>query len=78
MYAEAASMSCVPPTDATAAARLAGSNASTATSTVTGNAACTSQWAWGRDSDSKYCVCVSKPGYYQTANYVWDCQTQWW
>jgi len=79
MYAEAAN-GCVPPADATASARLAGTNSGTATSTVTGNAACTTQWNWGKDSDGKFCVCVMKPGYYQESNgwYVWDCQTQWW
>ena len=78
-YAEAAG-GCVPPTDATAASKLAGTNSSMATSTVTGNAACTTQWNWGKDSDGKFCVCVMKPGYYQESSgwYVWDCQTQWW
>ena len=68
------------PADATAASKLASTNSSMATSTVTGNGSCTSQWAWGKDSDGKFCVCVMKPGYYQASNgwYVWDCQSQWW
>jgi hypothetical protein len=80
MYTEAATMSCTGPSDATAAARLAMSNMGSATQMVTGNGACTSQWAWGRDSENRYCVCVMKPGYYQASNgwYVWDCQTPWW
>ena len=51
-----------------------------ATSTVTGNSTCTSQWAWATDGSGKYCVCVTKPGYYQesTGWCVWDCQSQWW
>ncbi len=79
-YAESGTSSCVPPSDATAASKLAGTNSSMATTTVTGNGTCTTQWAWGKDSDGKFCVCVMKPGYYQASNgwYVWDCQTQWW
>jgi hypothetical protein len=79
-YADPGSSSCLMPADATAASKLASTNSSMATSTVTGNGACTSQWAWGKDSDSKFCVCVMKPGYYQASSgwYVWDCQSQWW
>ncbi len=71
---------CILPSDPTIASHLAASNAAGATMTVTNNTACTSQWAWGTDGAGKYCVCVAKPGYYQTSNswYVWDCQTQWW
>ena len=79
-YTDAGAAACVPPADATAASKLASTNSSMATSTVTGNGSCTSQWAWGKDSDAKFCVCVMKPGYYQAGSgwYVWDCQSQWW
>jgi len=79
-YADSGNAACVPPADATAASKLASTNSSMATSTVTGNAMCSTQWAWGKDSDGKFCVCVMKPGYYQESSgwYVWDCQTQWW
>jgi hypothetical protein len=74
---------CVMASDATVAARLAGTNATNVTATATNNETCTSQWAWARDTDGsgQYCVCVPKPGYYQESNtswFVWDCQTQWW
>jgi hypothetical protein len=74
--------------DSVAAAGLASSKASTATNTVTKNASCTTQWAWGKDSSNSanYCACVEKPGYYQASSgsaqpnswMVWDCQSQWW
>jgi hypothetical protein len=79
-YAE--SGSCAAPKDATVAGHLAGSNASSATTSVTKNGPCTTEWAWGKDSSSStnYCVCVTKPGYYQASSgwFVWDCQAQWW
>jgi hypothetical protein len=90
-YASADTAGCAlvaPSADSEAASALAGTNASKATSTVTKNNACTSQWAWGKDSsnDANYCVCVEKPGYYQKSSgaaqpnswIVWDCQSQWW
>jgi hypothetical protein len=78
MYADTGT--CFPPADATAASKLASTNSSMATTTVTSNDPCTSQWAWSKDSSGKFCVCVTKPGYYQESSgwYVWDCQSQWW
>ena len=71
---------CALPTDPTIAAHLGSANAASATTTVTGNAACTTQWAWANDGAGKFCVCVYKPGYYQQSSgwFVWDCQSQWW
>ncbi|MES1164812.1 MAG: pectate lyase [Verrucomicrobiota bacterium] len=71
---------CLLPSDAATAAHFASTNASSATMTVTNNAACTSQWAWATDGAGKYCMCVYKPGYYQASSgwFVWDCQSQWW
>ena len=74
--------------DSAAATNLAGSRAATATTSVTKNDSCTTQWALGID-DSKStntCECVEKPGYYQQSSgyaqpvswMVWDCQSQWW
>ncbi len=79
-YADAGATACMPPSDPTVAGHLASTNSSMATTTVTGNGACTTQWAWGKDSEARFCVCVMKPGYYQASSgwYVWDCQTQWW
>lgn len=76
----ASGLGCVLPSDSAIASRLAGSNVSSATGTTSNNAACTTQWAWARDSDDRYCVCVTKPGYYQASPgwFVWDCQSQWW
>jgi hypothetical protein len=74
--------------DSDAATNLAGSRAATASSSVTKNASCTTQWALGKDSSksTNTCACVMKPGYYgQSSGYappvswmVWDCQAQWW
>ncbi len=74
--------------DSAAATNLAGSRAATASTSVTKNNSCTTQWALGVD-DSKStntCECVEKPGYYQQSSgyaqplswMVWDCQGQWW
>jgi pectate lyase len=74
--------------DSAAATNLAGSRAATASSTVTKNNSCTTQWALGIDSSksTNTCECVMKPGYYgQSSGYAppvswmaWDCQAQWW
>ncbi len=74
--------------DSAAAKGLDSSNASSATSNVTKNNGCSTEWAWGKDSSSSanYCACVEKPGYYQNSSgsaqpaswMVWDCQAQWW
>ncbi len=74
--------------DSAAATNLAGSRAATATSSVTKNNSCTTQWALGVDSSkaTNTCACVEKPGYYQQSSgyaqpvswMVWDCQSQWW
>jgi len=68
--------------DATIAGDLSGpTHAASATTTVTNNTTCTSQWSWATDGAGKYCVCVLKPGYYQASTsswWVWDCQSQWW
>jgi hypothetical protein len=72
---------CVMPTDATIAGNLSSSHAASATTTVSNNAVCSTQWAWATDGNGKYCVCVYKPGYYQASSStwtVWDCQSQWW
>jgi Pectate lyase len=71
---------CAPPSDPTIAAHLASTNSASATSTVTNNTACTTQWAWANDGGGKFCVCVLKPGGYQVSSswFVWDCQSQWW
>jgi len=91
LYTSAASAGCAMVTaaaDSAAAAGLAGTKASTATASVTKNDACSTQWAWAKDSASttNYCACVEKPGYYQETTgspqpatwIVWDCQAQWW
>ncbi len=77
-----------PSSDSAAATGLAGTNSSKATSNVTKNSSCSTQWAWGKDSSNSanYCVCTEKPGYYQQSSgsaqpaswMVWDCQSQWW
>ena len=74
--------------DSAAATNLAGSRAATATTSVTKNNSCTTQWALGLDSSksTNTCECVEKPGYYQQSSgyaqpvswMVWDCQSQWW
>jgi hypothetical protein len=74
--------------DSAAATNLAGTRAATASSSVTKNNSCTTQWAMGKDSSNSAntCECVEKPGYYgQSSGYaqpvswmVWDCQSQWW
>lgn len=74
--------------DSAAATNLAGTRAATASSNVTKNNSCTTQWALGKDSSKaeNTCECVMKPGYYgQSSGYappvswmVWDCQSQWW
>ncbi len=74
--------------DSAAATNLAGSRAATASSSVTKNNSCTTQWALGKDSSKaeNTCECVMKPGYYgQSSGYAppvswmaWDCQAQWW
>jgi hypothetical protein len=71
---------CALSTDATIAAHLGSANAASATTTVTTNTPCTTEWAWANDGAGKYCVCVMKPGYYQASSgwFVWDCQSQWW
>ncbi len=72
---------CALPVDPTAASMLAGSRVGTASSTVTKNDNCSTEWDIGLDSSntSKFCVCVEKPGYYSFDNWLaWDCQTQWW
>ncbi|HVV53115.1 MAG TPA: pectate lyase, partial [Polyangia bacterium] len=72
---------CDLPSDPSIAAHFAGSNAASATMTVTSNDTCTTEWAWATDGSGKYCMCVYKPGYYQqssTSWMVWDCQSQWW
>jgi hypothetical protein len=74
--------------DSAAATNLAGSRAASASTSVTKNNSCTTQWALGID-DSKStntCACVEKSGYYQQSSgyaqpvswMVWDCQGQWW
>jgi hypothetical protein len=78
-YAEGA---CGMPADSTVAGHLAGTNSSGVTNFVEKNSACSTEWQWARDESSTttFCVCVSKPGYYQESSgwFVWDCQTQWW
>jgi hypothetical protein len=78
-YAESA---CGMPADAAVAGELAGTNSAGVTDFVEKNSACTTEWEWARDESSTttFCVCVSKPGYYQESSgwFVWDCQTQWW
>jgi pectate lyase len=79
---------CALPSDPTIAAHFASSNAASATSTVTNNDPCTTEWAWAGDGTGKFCMCVLKPGYYQAGSgtssgggggwWVWDCQSQWW
>jgi hypothetical protein len=72
---------CALPSDSSIATHFASSNATGATSTVTNNATCTTEWAWATDGNGKYCMCVYKPGYYQQSSSswtVWDCQSQWW
>jgi hypothetical protein len=75
-------LGCTMSSDATVASNLDGTtHSASATTTVTSNAVCTSQWAWGIDGSGKFCVCVYKPGYYQASSStwtVWDCQSQWW
>jgi len=75
-------------TDSAAATALAGTRAATATTSVTKNTSCSTQWALGKDSSNSAntCECVEKPGYYQQSTgsaqpatwMVWDCQSQWW
>lgn len=76
------SVACALPTDGDVRSHLAGDNSANATSTVSKNAPCTTQWAWAKDSsdDADYCVCVTKPGYYNASSgwFVWDCQSVWW
>ena len=71
-----------PAEDSAAAAALASSNSSKATSNVTKNSECSGkQWSWGKDSSNSanYCVCTQKPGYYAVTSWlVWDCQSPWW
>jgi len=76
----ASGIGCELPSDSATAAHLNSANAANSSTKVTNNTACTTQWAWGNDGAGKYCVCVAKPGYYQTSSgwWVWDCQTQWW
>jgi pectate lyase len=72
---------CAMPADPTAATNLAESRVSQATSTVTKNDNCSTQWDIGLDSSNtaKYCVCVEKPGYFDYDNWLaWDCQDPWW
>jgi hypothetical protein len=79
LYAEGTT--CAMPTDSTAATNLAGTRVSAASSTVTKNDNCSTQWALGLDSSNtaNYCVCVKKPGYYSFDNWLaWDCQSKWW
>jgi hypothetical protein len=81
LYAEGTGVTCAMPTDATAAANLAGSRVSGASGTVTKNDNCSTQWALGLDSSNtaNYCVCVKKPGYYGNTDWMaWDCQAKWW
>lgn len=78
-YAE--TTGCAMPTDSTAATNLAGTRVGGASSTVTKNNNCTTEWAIGVDSSNSanYCVCVKKPGYYSFTNWLaWDCQAKWW
>lgn len=71
---------CGGPADPTVAPHFASTNSTSATTTVTNNDPCTTEWAWAGDGTGKYCMCVPKPGYYQASNswWVWDCQSQWW
>jgi hypothetical protein len=52
-----------------------------ASTNVTANGECGTEWAIGRQSNNtnNYCVCVHKPGYYSHDNWLaWDCQPRWW
>ena len=90
-YTSAATGGCALVTaaaDSAAATNLAGTRAATATTSVTKNNSCTTEWALGKDSATatNTCECVEKPGYYQQSTgsaqpvswMVWDCQSQWW
>jgi hypothetical protein len=80
MYSDGGAAACALPADAATAAHFASSNSAMATTTVTGNAVCPTEWAWAKDSTAKYCMCVRKPGFYQasaTTWTVWDCQSAW-
>ena len=78
LYADAGTGACTPPADPIAAAGLASTKSTMATTTVTGNGPCTTEWAWAKDSSARFCACVMKPGYYQASTgwFVWDCQTR--
>jgi len=81
-YAENAN-GCGVSTDPTVVAKLAGTNASSATTKVNNNGSCSAAWAWAQDGSTtgQYCVCVYKAGQYQVSDTnwtVWDCQPQWW
>jgi hypothetical protein len=81
LYAEGTGVTCAMPTDSTAATNLAGTRVSAASTTVTKNDNCSTQWAIGLDSSNtaNTCVCVKKPGYYSFDNWLaWDCQSKWW
>jgi pectate lyase len=79
LYTDGAS-ACALPADPATAAHFASSNTTTATTTVTSNAVCATEWAWAKDSTAKFCMCVRKPGFYQASTTtwtVWDCQSSW-
>jgi pectate lyase len=80
-YAEGSGVICAMPTEATAAQNLAPSRVMGATTNVTDNDECSTEWAMGREAtnNNNYCVCVHKPGYYSHDNWLaWDCQPRWW
>jgi hypothetical protein len=72
---------CAIPTDPVAAENLAQDRVMAATNMVSKNDECSTEWAIGIDSsnNAQYCVCVKKPGYYDSSNWLsWDCQRRWW
>jgi hypothetical protein len=80
-YSEGTGAICAMPTDSVAAQNLAQSRVMAATTEVTNNGECSTQWAIGIDisNNADYCVCVYKPGYYSNSNWLaWDCQRRWW
>jgi hypothetical protein len=70
---------CALPNQDPAKSAFAPATASVAPacSGATENKACSKEWDVCT-SGSEVCACVFKPGYLQTANYVWDCVNPWW
>jgi hypothetical protein len=80
-YTEGTGVICAMPTEATAAQNLAPSRVMGATTMVSNNGECSTEWAIGIETsnNANYCVCVKKPGYYKFSNWLaWDCQRRWW